>query len=272
MMAVLPEPRTSLGIANVFEGATKSERGVKFVAYGIAALAHLGFAFAATSVPKPVAEAPKVTEVDIAPPPEPPPPPPPPPEVAPEPEPEAPAVAAPRPAAAAPQVARAGNVVTAKDDGKTESDSEAVTFVTDPEGHSFGSGVVARGGTLDRATTPVRVAPPPNAGPTIQRGPVGDAITPAANLSRAARLDESDPCAGKYPPSAKVDDGYATIALVVRPDGRVSSISVVSESPSGEGFGAAARECLKGKTLAPALDKGGSAVTAAATIRVRFSR
>jgi outer membrane biosynthesis protein TonB len=148
-----------------------------------------------------------------------------------------------------------------------------VDFVTDPDGKSFGSGVVARGGTLDRGTVATNVAP--SRPPAVVRGPArpgADAVTAPENLSRAARLDEPNPCAGFYPRSASADSGQVTLSLVVRPGGRLASAAVVSETPPGEGFGAAARACLADKTFAPALDRAGNAVTAALSLRVRFTR
>jgi hypothetical protein len=120
-------------------------------------------------------------------------------------------------------MARAGNIVTARSDAP--KDDERIDFVTDPSGVSFGSGVVARGGTADRAVAAAKTVAP-------QAAPRDEgAVTPAADLGRAARLDESDPCKGRYPASARVDDGFATIALVVRSSGKVASAAIVSETP-----------------------------------------
>jgi protein TonB len=63
-----------------------------------------------------------------------------------------------------------------------------------------------------------------------------------------------------------------TLTVVVRADGGVSSASVVSESPAGQGFGKAARACIQRKRFEPSLDRSGTAVAAATTIKLRFVR
>ncbi|HSO30957.1 MAG TPA: TonB family protein, partial [Labilithrix sp.] len=149
---------------------------------------------------------------------------------------------------------------------------DLVDFVTDPAGTTYGSGVVARGGTADHGergataagagSVPVPVAAPPRTG-----GLVAD-----ADLGRRAALHEANACAGFYPSEADSDAGAVTLTLVVRADGAVSSASVVSETPAGQGFGKAARACLQKKQFEPALDRAGIPVTAATTIKLRFSR
>ncbi|OJY30448.1 MAG: hypothetical protein BGO98_27390 [Myxococcales bacterium 68-20] len=139
-------------------------------------------------------------------------------------------------------------------------------------GTSYGSGVVARGGTAEQSTggRPRVVAPP--APPVATGTGNGDGIVPAASLSRPARLQGDDPCGGFYPNEATADSGSAAVSLVVLPSGKVARASVASESPSGQGFGAAARRCLTASSFTPALDKSGRSVAAEVTVRVRFSR
>lgn len=258
-----------VGFERVLAGLNRGDRGARAVAIVVAGLVHLVVSAFASNLPaRAVAPPPKVSEIELAPPPEAAPPPPPPP-----PEPSRPAETATSQAKAAPSapaVARAGNVVTAKSDAPAPA--EAVDFVTDPDGRSFGSGVVARGGTLERATVPTPVAPPP--GPAVVRVAAGSGDVPVAteNLGRPARLDDANPCAGFYPPAASADSGLVTLALVVRPSGELAAANVVDESPRGEGFGAAARACLAKTSFTPALDRAGKAVTAAVSIRVRFTR
>jgi protein TonB len=259
-----------LGFAGLLGDRPDLAHPVRVMSLVAAALVHFALGGLAARLPARTAEAPpRVSEIELAPPPAPPPPPPPE-EKAPEPPPEKAPDAPAR--SIEPQVARAGNVVTAKADAPSVSE-EAVDFVTDPEGKSFGSGVVARGGTLDRASTPVPVTP--RAGAPVVRGgsgPAAPGITAPENLSRAARLEEANPCAGFYPDGAMADAGQVTLALVVGPSGQVRSLSVVDETPAREGFGAAARACLGKKTLSPAVDKEGRPTTAALTVRVRFTR
>jgi protein TonB len=179
---------------------------------------------------------------------------------------EAPHAAAP----AAPPAARAGALMTAHE---TAPDRDAlVDFVTDPAGTSYGSGVVARGGTAERG---VLGATPGGVGaPSRQTAvPVGaEPLAAVASLSRRAVLLAQNPCAGFYPSEASADSGAVTLTLVVRADGRVSSALVVSESPGGEGFGKAARACVEAQHFEPSLDREGRAVAAATTIKLRFSR
>ncbi len=259
--------RTRIGLSEALRGLSERDRGTRWIAIGFAAVLHAGLFTAVAQLPVVREAPPKITEVELAPPPPEPPPPP---------KPEEPEKVAEPPvkerAAAPPPVARAGNVLTARSD--TPAAADAVDFVTDPEGKSFGSGIVARGGTLDHGSVPTPLAP---RGPTTVRGASGaagggDGVTTPENLSRAARLDEANPCAGFYPRTASADVGQVTLAVVVRATGELASSVVVSETPAGEGFGAAARACLARKTFAPAADKQGRAVTAALALRVKFTR
>jgi len=259
--------RKRIGLSEALRGLSQGDRGTRWIAVGFAAVLHAGLFTAVAQLPVVALAPPKVTEVELAPPP--PEPPTPPKAEQPEKVEEAPAKER---ASAPPPVARAGNVLTARSD--TPAPADAVDFVTDPEGKSFGSGIVARGGTLDRAAIPAPLAP---RGPTTVRGASGgtgggDGVTAPENLSRAARLDEANPCAGYYPRTASADVGQVTLALVVRATGELGSSVVVSETPAGEGFGAAARACLARKTFSPASDKQGRAVTAALALRVKFTR
>ena len=162
--------------------------------------------------------------------------------------------------------------MTAKESAPSAKD-ELVDFVTDPAGSTYGSGVVARGGTAEhgeRGATAAGVGSTPV--PVRAAAPPQDGLVAAANLSRRAALNERDACAGFYPSEAEVDSGAVTLTVVVRADGGVSSASVVSESPVGQGFGKAARACLQKKRFEPSLDRSGTAVAAATTIKLRFVR
>jgi hypothetical protein len=196
-----------------------------------------------------------------------------------------PKLAEPKPDDATPLAARAGNLVTAKDAGakdSKDSKEEPVEFVTDPDGASYGSGVVAKGGTADVALAAAGAngtAGGTGAKPTGSVGagaprpePAAEAITPAANLSRLPRLIEADACKGLFPTEADDDAATVTLVVVVKATGAVSSASIVTESPKGQGFGKAARACLLSKRLAPGLDKSGEATLSAATLNVRFTR
>ncbi len=145
-------------------------------------------------------------------------------------------------------------------------------FVTDPAGTTYGSGVVARGGTAEHGEHGATAASVGSAPVRTATAPPTDGLVAAANLSRRATLNERDACAGFYPSEANVDSGAVTLTVVVRADGAVSSSSVLSESPVGQGFGKAARACLQKKRFEPSLDRAGTAVAAATTFKLRFLR
>jgi outer membrane biosynthesis protein TonB len=201
--------------------------------------------------------------------------PPPPPPAAPEEEVHDPAPVvrpvnvAPRPIApSAPTVAAAAKVGALLTSGETSDRTDPVAFFSDPQGGAYGSGVVARGGHADHGTgaaVATAVAPPP---------PPRDAdeLTSAVDLSRAPSLDEPDACRGFFPAEAGFDSAKVDLVVVVQTGGRVTSATIVRESPVGEGFGAAARACLLSKRFTPGANRAGRAVTASAAVRVHFTR
>lgn len=203
----------------------------------------------------------------------PPEPPPPPPEVA---QPEEPKAVATRAAAAAPPAAaRAGALHTAKADvAPAQQQEEAVDFTTDPHGASYGGGVVAVGGTAAFGAVGARVVPEGGKTPTapVSARPVGDALTPASDLSRKPRLPGGDPCHGFFPRNAQDDVGDVAVMVTIGKSGRVSQTQLVSESPPGQGFGAAARTCLASQNFVPALDRAGNPAATAIRVNLRFSR
>lgn len=188
------------------------------------------------------------------------------------------AAATPKPTSKAPAAAKAGNLLVAKDDGPKAGGDEPVSFVTDPNGSSYGSGVVAKGGTADVGLPGAKVGGVVTPGKTLAAptatfvAPAAPTIVPAANLSRMPKLEEANACKGFFPGGADDDAADATLVVVIKPDGGVSSASIVLESPKGQGFGSAARTCLLSKRFLPGLDKSGAAVLSSTTIRVHFSR
>ena len=100
----------------------------------------------------------------------------------------------------------------------------------------------------------------------------GDALTPASDLSRKPRLPGGDPCRGFFPGIANDDAGDVALMVTIGKTGRVSSTQLLSESPRGQGFGAAARTCLASQTFVPALDRAGNSAATAIRVNVRFSR
>jgi translation initiation factor IF-2 len=238
--------------------------------------AHAALALGAFAMPAPQPAAVEVTEIELVPP------------KAPEPAPSAPApepektdepsqresASAPRPADNRAPVARAGNVITAKSDAPTPAGSDPVDFVTDPNGSTYGSGIVARGGTADHGSggpTPRAASPAVSSTPAARPAAKSD-IVPASDLSRAPVLSTGTNCAGYYPRSADADSALVTLVVVVAPDGGIASLSVAGESPAGQGFGAAARACIGTGRFRPALDKTGRAVKSATRVRVTFTR
>ena len=238
----------------------------------IALAAHVGvgvFASTRQAPASPTVEAPVEVELAFR---EPPPPPP-----APEPEPEAPEPpkAAPAPKAAPkvqapPPAARAGAVLTALPEPAQPESAEPFDFTSDPTSNVYGSGVVAVGGTAQHGLEGARVG---GQGVAPKREPnPGDGLTDLADLSQKPRLHASDPCRGFFPNAATDDVAMATVRVVINKKGTVSSASVVSESPGGQGFGVAARACMLQQVFVPARDREGNAAATALAVNVHFSR
>lgn len=208
-----------------------------------------------------------VTEVELEPPKPREPPPPPPPEPV---EPPPPAAAAPPPAKVRarrapdpPAPAKAGKLLTALETPDDQPE-EPVRFVSDPNGRSFGTGIVARGGTAEHgeSSTP-RPSPPPAA--------TGLRITPGDLLKRQPVL-LGDGCRGYFPDHARPDQGVVSIVATVRPSGAIAKLDIEAETPPGEGFASAAKACLAKRKFVPALDEHGDPTGARTRINVRFTR
>ena len=174
----------------------------------------------------------------------------------------------------APPAARAGALLTAKTDAPASQQPTApIDFATDPNGTSYGGGVVAVGGKADFGASGAQAA---GKGATTVASPVvhdaGEALVPLADLSRKPKLDEADPCRGYFPHSAIDDDAHVSLRVVIGRNGRVMSALLLSENPPGQGFGAAAKTCMLSKRLVPALDRDGNPAATATRINLRFSR
>jgi len=208
-------------------------------------------------------------EVELAPPRPEPPPAPPKSEPEPDPAPVRPAPAARNTPARAPAPRAAGKLLTAE---ASAADSDApLDFVTDPNGTSYGFGVVSRGGAGTGEGTKGPVAGT-TATPAVAVPKAAPALTPSEDLSEKPRLLAEDPCRGYYPRAASVDSASAVVRVVLEASGQVRNIDLLSETPPGEGFGNAARLCLKQQRFSSARDRTGRAVATATTIRVRFER
>ena len=214
---------------------------------------------------------PKLKELEVtmlAPSPPPPPPRPAPVPVTPEPEPPKPARSPVRAKAAAPpSPARAGALLTQPETPAPEpAAEEPVRFVTDPGGRGYGYGMVARGGTAEHADEAVPVPERPAAS-TGKNG-----LVFAEKLSRKPALGAHDPCRGYFPQGAQSDRGDVSVVATVRDQGSVARLEIESESPAGQGFGAAARACLNKQRFEPALDDAGRPTAARTRVRISFSR
>jgi hypothetical protein len=204
-------------------------------------------------------------EVDLGPAPPPPAQPEPVPERAPE------ASRAVRRVAPAPVTVKAAGKILAVESRVASNAAEApLDFVTDPNGTSYGYGVVSRGGSnTSDGPKGASAAAGPSAAPIAAPAP---ALAAAADLSERPHLGVGDPCRGFFPAAASADAAAAVLRVVVEPNGKVRAVTLVSETPSGQGFGAAARECLRGQRFSNPRDHDGKAVATATTVRVRFER
>jgi periplasmic protein TonB len=256
-------------VHDLFE-RSRRRRGLTLVMLVIAVAGH---AVAGTLAPTGAehAKVPPPVEVEFLPP-EPPPLPPPLP--APEPEKVEPAKATRAPAERAPEPAQAGRLLTAKPEAPPEQSNEPVDFVSDPNGTTYGGGVVAIGGkaAVGKAGARAGVASHGDAVEAGPRRPAGDGLVAASDLSRAPRLNESDPCRGFFPRNASNDTAQASVLVTIGKNGGVSSARVVAENPAGQGFGQAARACMMTKRFVPALDRSGDPAATALRVNVRFSR
>jgi hypothetical protein len=239
------------------------------IALLLAAAAHLGFGLWAPEHAPAAPPAPRAVEVEFAQR-EPPPPPPAP---APEPEPVKPVAAPVRvaKAAAPPPAAKAAAVMTAAPTApEPEPSAEAFDFTSDPTSTAFSSGVVAVGGTGTHGLAGAQLG---GTGKEPVRAPVqGDGLTGAGDLSQSPRLRNADPCRGFFPAQAQDDVATALVRVVVSREGIANSVSVISESPRGQGFGSAARTCMLEQRFSPALDRKGNPAATAVNVNVRFSR
>jgi hypothetical protein len=267
--ASLPQPNFVL---ELFERA-QPRRALSRAGWGLAIAAHALAAGFAWKEVRPVKAAPPPLEIELAPPAPPPLPIVPPPPREPEPEPER-AVA--RAAAAAPpQPARAGALLTAKEDAPpTKGADEPVDFTNDPNAAGFGAGVVAVGGTAKFGLAGARpsTAPAGTGSSPLGRAPQGDGLTPVSDLSRKPSLGESDPCRGYFPSAASDDVASASVLVTIGKNGAVSRVSLLSETPPKQGFGAAARTCMNNKRFTPGLDRDGNPAATAIRVNIRFAR
>ncbi len=265
-------PTAHLDFADLIKLATP-ERERFFTPLFVALVAHAGFALAPSSPSARIDAVPPAVEVEL-------PSTQPPPAPAPEPEPAVPptqsAAAQRSPVrAAAPAAAAAPHVLTASEAAPPADPHEPFDFTSDPNSRAFGIGVVAVGGHARQGLNGAR---PGGHGSKLVRArstrgaSAGSGLTPLSDLSRLPRLVRQDPCRGFFPSTASGNMGRATVRVVVGKSGSASRAMVLSETPTGQGFGAAARRCMLGQPFKPALGKSGAPTATAVTVNVRFTR
>lgn len=145
-----------------------------------------------------------------------------------------------------------------------------------------GSFAVAAGDGTERegpigpppARTVVRGTPDGVEGGTGGGGPpegTGPAVVAFRDLSRRPEQpsDLGERLTRFYPPVARAQgiDGQAFVRFRIDPDGSLSNIRTISESPEGYGFAARCVEMLRGVRFSPPIDRNGNAV---ATLVGRF--
>jgi len=271
-------PILSLGNREVRVGLIMGIIGALFLhtAVGVQAASTLGDVHAFAVLVRAAVQERLQAEVDIDL--TPPPPPPPPPEAIPEPEPETKPPPPPPPAAAPlttpppppPAAAEAGKVLTQDPDPNEPVDLTADGFVSGT-GDRFAGGVTAATGTSKTAVSDLR-AQPDGVGKAPPPGPVAPPTGP--DLSRAAA-----PMAGswndcEFPAEADIegiDSAVVQLTVVVGPNGRAKSVTVLKDP--GFGFGQSARTCAFRKQFNAAFDRAGTAITmSTAPFTVRFTR
>jgi TonB family protein len=148
-----------------------------------------------------------------------------------------------------------------------EGSDAPVSFVTDPNGGEYGQGVVAANGVGHHAGT----APSTSAKVIEEPKPVAPVVA-AKKVATPPRLVEANACRGFFPSGAEDDAATVAVAVTVQANGSVTTANVVSESPKGQGFGAAARLCVTSRKFVPASGEDGLPMPASATVNVHFSR
>jgi hypothetical protein len=89
---------------------------------------------------------------------------------------------------------------------------------------------------------------------------------------KARLLAGGAPCSGFFPHAAEDDAGAVTVVVEVTSRGAPGRARVVAESPSGQGFAAAARACASRLAFEPATDALGAPTAAESVLKLRFAR
>src|SRR5581483_6385008 len=102
-------------------------------------------------------------------------------------------------------------------------------------------------------------APEPSGGPGAVVGP---GAAPSSSL--APKLDPMPKCA--FPPAATSDDATVKLKVDVDDKGHVTKTTVLSETPTGEGFASAAKSCMSTASFTPGKDAAGKPTAASAVV------
>jgi hypothetical protein len=105
-------------------------------------------------------------------------------------------------------------------------------------------------------------APPPPPAEDLSKAPIPQAGASWKDCGFPAEADVEN-----------VNLAYVTLIVTVGPDGRAKAVSVVSETPTGLGFGKLVRQCALRKPFDAGLDSAGHPTTrTTAPFRVKFER
>ena len=187
--------------------------------------------------------------------------PPPKPPDAPKPPPDAP----PPPPAAA----EAAKVLTAEPDPDEPLDLTDTTFVSG-SGERYVGGITASTGKSKRAVYDQNARPDGEVGGT---GKKPAPVYQGPDLSAPIQVNVSALTNCGFPPEADVEQinfMKVPITLVVGPDGRAQSVTILEDV--GHGFGRRAKRCAMRAKHRPAADRSGKPITSTIRVNVRFTR
>lgn len=114
--------------------------------------------------------------------------------------------------------------------------------------------------------------PPLTARTTIEASEPTASTEAYPNQTRPPRIPRLDRCLDLYPRKANANEATVIVAVDVAADGSVLTIEILSEEPSGQGFGASARSCLERQTYLPAHDVAGTPIPARLKLRIHSTR